>query len=53
MPACRPLPTRRRLLAAVGGTLPLAAAHLPCPGIGRLRRSGDGFAFGPVPRQLH
>ncbi len=36
---------------AADGT-PIAAVHLPFPGIGRLRKSGDGFAFDPAPWQL-
>jgi glyoxylase-like metal-dependent hydrolase (beta-lactamase superfamily II) len=33
--------------------IPIAAVHLPFPGIGRLRRSGDAFAFDPAPWQLY
>jgi glyoxylase-like metal-dependent hydrolase (beta-lactamase superfamily II) len=36
---------------AADGT-PIAAVHLPFPGIGRLRKSGDGFVFDPAPWQL-
>ncbi len=32
--------------------IPIAAVHLPFPGIGRLRKNGDSFAFDPAPWQL-
>ena len=32
--------------------IPIAGAHLPFPGVGRLRREGGGFAFDVVPWQL-
>jgi len=32
--------------------IPIAAVHLPFPGIGRLRKTGDAFVFDPAPWQL-
>jgi glyoxylase-like metal-dependent hydrolase (beta-lactamase superfamily II) len=32
--------------------IPIAAVHLPFPGIGRLRKNGDAFVFDPAPWQL-
>ena len=36
---------------AADGT-PIAAVHLPFPGIGRLRKNGEAFVFEPAPWQL-
>ena len=45
--------TRRSIFdMVVKEGIPIAAVHLPFPGIGRLRKSGDGFAFDPAPWQL-
>ena len=32
--------------------IPIAAVHLPFPGIGRLRKSGEAYVFDPAPWQL-
>ena len=32
--------------------IPIAAVHLPFPGIGRLRKNGDAYIFDPAPWQL-
>ena len=32
--------------------IPIAAVHLPFPGIGRLRKNGDAYVFDPAPWQL-
>jgi len=32
--------------------IPIAAVHLPFPGIGRLRKNGNAFLFEPMPWQL-
>ena len=32
--------------------IPIAAVHLPFPGIGRLRKNGDAYIFHPAPWQL-
>ncbi len=32
--------------------IPIAAVHLPFPGIGQLRKNGDAFVFDPAPWQL-
>jgi glyoxylase-like metal-dependent hydrolase (beta-lactamase superfamily II) len=37
---------------AVKEGIPIAAVHLPFPGIGRLRKNGDAFVFDPAPWQL-
>ncbi len=37
---------------AVSEGFPIAGAHVPFPGIGRLRRQGEGYAFDVVPWQL-
>ena len=37
---------------AVKEGIPLAAVHLPFPGIGRLRKNGDAYVFDPMPWQL-
>lgn len=41
--------TRRKFLGeAASGTRPVAAVHLPFPGIGRIEKVGDGFRMVPV-----
>ena len=37
---------------AIKEGIPLAAVHLPFPGIGRLRKNGDAYVFDPMPWQL-
>jgi glyoxylase-like metal-dependent hydrolase (beta-lactamase superfamily II) len=37
---------------AVAEGIPIAGAHLPFPGIGRLRKNGDAYVFDVVPWQL-
>jgi glyoxylase-like metal-dependent hydrolase (beta-lactamase superfamily II) len=37
---------------AVAEDIPIAGAHLPFPGIGRLRKNGDAYVFDVVPWQL-
>ena len=45
--------SRRKFVftVAADGT-PIAAVHLPFPGIGRLRKNGEAFVFDPAPWQL-
>ena len=38
------------MVAAEG--IPIAGAHLPFPGVGRLRKNGETFVFDPAPWQL-
>ncbi len=41
--------TRRRVLAASSDqALPVAGSHLPFPGIGHVRREGDGYVWVPL-----
>ena len=37
---------------AVKEGIPIAAVHLPFPGIGRLRKNGSAYVFDPMPWQL-
>ena len=32
--------------------IPIAAVHLPFPGIGQLRKNGEAYIFDPAPWQL-
>ena len=45
--------TRRSIFDTVAREgIPIAAVHLPFPGIGRLRKNGDAYLFDPAPWQL-
>lgn len=45
----RAVESRKRIFdAAAAGKTPVAAMHIPFPGIGVLGKAGDGYAFDPV-----